>query len=113
MGSVMEVYFSQNQDVEYLQAVEKDIFSYIDKCDKRMLGSFSILKDRLDNYKIKPMEKVNKTPYEDRIESVIDALHDGEENSMRKAVRMMLNAGDSQTEFYLSGEGDIYIKNRT
>ncbi len=115
MSSMMEVYFAQNQEAEYLRATEQDILSYIDKCDKRVLGNFSILKGRISNYRAKPLEKANKSSLEsdeNRIDSVIDALHDGEENTMRKAVRTLLSAVDSQAEYYLSSEGNIYIKGK-
>ncbi len=50
----MEVHFAQNQDTEYLDFIEEDMLTYIDKCAKRMLGSFSALKVVISGYKARP-----------------------------------------------------------
>lgn len=38
MSSVLETYFSQNYDVEFIKYVEQEITSYIDKCEKGFLA---------------------------------------------------------------------------
>lgn len=54
MSSMMEVHFAQNQDTEYLDFIEEGMLTYIHKCDKRMLGSFSALKVVISGYKARP-----------------------------------------------------------
>ncbi len=39
MSSVLETYFSQNYDVEFIKYVEQEITSYIDKCEKGFLAA--------------------------------------------------------------------------
>lgn len=110
MSSMMEVYFAQNQDPEYLDSIEKDMLAYIDKCDKRMLGSFSALKGAINGYKARPMEKIDKSVCEKRVSNLVDSLNGGEEAEMRKAVRSALHASAKKAEYYLSQEGEVFIK---
>lgn len=74
MSSIMKVYFAQNQDSEYLKSIEKDMLAYIDKCDKRMLGSFSTLKGMINGYKVRPMEKIDKSTCEKQVVNLVDFL---------------------------------------
>lgn len=111
MSNMMEVYYAQNCDADYLRALENDVLSYIDKCDKRMLGSFSTLRGHIGGYKAKPMEKVDKAEPEKRVGQLIDALNSGEENSsMRRTVRSSLDAVSRPSEYYLTSDGSVYIR---
>ena len=110
MSSMMEIFYAQNMDSNYLKYIEKDVLSFIDKCDKRMLASFSTLKGLLDGYKGNPLEKVDKTKCEPIIERIINDLNDGEESSMRKAVRSTLHAPEKKTEYYIDNSGDVYLR---
>ena len=110
MSSMMEIFYAQNMDSTYLKYIEKDILSFIDKCDKRMLASFSTLKGLLDGYKGNPLEKVDKSKCEPIIESIINDLNDGEESSMRKAVRSALHAQEKKTEYFIDKSGDVYLR---
>lgn len=109
MSSMMEVYFSQNQDNEYLDSIEKDMLAYIDKCDKRMLGNFSALKGIISGYKARPMEKIDKSVCEKQVGNLVDSLNSGEESDMRKSVRSALHASTKKSEYYLNSTGEIYI----
>ena len=109
MSSMMEVYFAQNQDTEYLDSIEKDMLAYINKCDKRMLGSFSALKATISGYKARPMEKFDKSVCEKNVANLIDSLNSGEESGMQKAVRSALHASTKKIEYYLASTGEIYI----
>lgn len=110
MSSIMEVYFAQNQDSEYLRSIEKDMLAYIDKCDKRMLGSFSTLKGMINGYKPRPMEKIDKSTCENQVANLVDSLNSGEESEMRKAVRSALCVSTKSAEYYLNSNGKMYVK---
>ncbi len=106
----MEVYFAQNQDSEYLNAIKRDMLAYIDKCDKRILGSFSTLKGHIGTYKAKPMERVDKSVHEKRVGALIDSLNNGEESVMRATVVFALHDSAKKAEYYLSSDGNVYVK---
>lgn len=110
MSSMMEVYFAQNLDAEYLDSIEKDMLAYIDKCDKRMLGSFGALKGVINGYKPRVTEKIDKSVCEKQVGSLVDSLNGGEEAEMRKVVHSALYASERKMEYYFDNTGEIYIK---
>lgn len=109
MSSMMEIFYAQNLDSEYLDSLEHSLLAYIDKCDKRTLGSFSKLEGQVSAYKPKPMEKVDKAEVEKKIRAVVDSLNSGEESELRKRVRDTLHSADKSTEYYLSSNGNVYV----
>ena len=110
MSSMMEVYFSQNQDNSYMHSLETDMTAYLDKCEKRMLSSFSVLNRRMVDYKAKPMEKIDKSVHTEKIGRLIDSLNSGEESTMRKSLRTALHAATRKSEYYLAADGNMYAK---
>ena len=107
---VLEVYYSQNQDVEYIQRMQKETNMYIDKCEKRMLSSFSTLRKYINDYKGRLLEKIDKTEYEQDVGGVIDLLNNGEESDIRKSVRKTLQAAMTNKEYCVSKDGNVYLK---
>ncbi len=109
MSSLLEMQFAQNMDKSYLSYLETEMVTYIDKCDKRILSSFSSLKGRIDAYKAKPMEKIDKTPYEEKIGKLIDSLNGGEESDTRKTIREVLHAQTKKTQYFVKKDGNVFV----
>lgn len=110
MSSLLEVYYAQNYAEEYINYLESEMLIYMDKCEKRILSSFSVLKRRLDEYKSKPLEKVDKSIYTAKIAELIAPLNSGEESTLRKSVRSALHASSRNLEYYLSEDGSLYCQ---
>lgn len=110
MSSMMEVYFSQNQDIEYLNSIEKDMISYIEKCDKRVLGSFSTLNGLIRGYKNKTIKKIDKSSCEEKIDIILNSLTNEQELDMRKEVSKILHASLKDAEYYLNDKGEVYYR---
>lgn len=110
MSSVLEIYYSQNTDKAYLKYFETELFSYIDKCEKRILSNFSILSSRIKAYRFYPLEKDNRVQLLEPINQVIDNFNTGEESKMRKSFRNVLNAINTKTEFFICKDGQAYLK---
>lgn len=110
MSSVLETYFAQNHDAEFIKYTEREVTSYIDKCEKRILSSFSALKKHLYDYKGRLLEKVDKSQYEKSVGELVDSLYNGEESAIRKSLRKTLQAASSVKEYYVSNDGDVYLK---
>ena len=102
MSSVLEIYYAQNHESSYIK--------YIDKCEKRMLSSFSILKNRISEYKGSLLKKIDKTAYERTVVELIESLNSGEESLLRKSLRESLWAASRTTEYYVDCDGEIYLK---
>jgi hypothetical protein len=110
MSSVLETYFSQNYDVEFIKYVEQEITSYIDKCEKRILSSFSALKKFLNDYKGRLLKKEDKSQYENLVGELVDSLYNGEESAIRKSLRKTLQETLSAREYYVKENGEVYLK---
>lgn len=110
MSNILEVYYSQNTDNTYLKYVEDDIFSYIDKCEKRMLSNFSAVQMRINNYKGPLLRKTDKSGYEKRISEIVDLLGSGEELIKRSPLQVVLHSYQKASIYYLDEDGNVYLK---
>lgn len=111
MSNLLEMYYSQNYDGGYIDYIERDITIYIDKCNRRILKSFSVLNRRMHDYKSKPLEKFDKTHHEEKMEELTAALENGEESPLIKTTRAILHSVNDKAEFYLDKGGNMYAKN--
>lgn len=111
MSSLLEVYYSQNFDSEYLKYVENDISIYMDKCEKRMLNNFASLKVFIEGFKGLPFKKFDKSAIEKQIGQFVESLTQGEESEIRKSLKNSLNAATQELEYYLTPDGSVYLKN--
>lgn len=68
------------------------------------------MKKYINDYKGKILEKVDKTQYEKAVNDIIESLNTGEESMLRKSLRKTLQAASTINEYYISSNGDIYIK---
>ena len=57
MSSLLEIYYAQNFDSDYILYVEKEATSYIGKCEKRILSAFSKLHMKVQSFKENPLKK--------------------------------------------------------
>lgn len=110
MSNVLEVYYSQNYDQSYLQYIEKETAAYIDKCEKRMLSSFSVLSSRVRDFKGKLWEKVDKTSFEEQVGKIVDILNSSEESQLRKSLHTILQSASGEAKYYITNNGNIYLK---
>ena len=110
MSSLLEVYFAQNHDSDYIKNLDSDMTIYIDKSEKRILTSFSVLQRRISEYKGKALEKVDKTQCEQAIGRQIEKLNNGEESEVRKFLHSSLRASFQKAQYCISSTGDAYLK---
>ena len=110
MGSILETYLSQNFDPNYIRYIENDMSLYIDKCEKVMLGGLSTLIAHVRNAKELPIKKIPKEKLIADISEVLDTLKESGESPLKKTMREGLRLADSQKTYYLSANGEVYIK---
>lgn len=109
MSSLLEVYYSENYDSGYLQYLEKEITAYLEKCEKRMISSFSALSMRISEYKGKPWEKVDTQEYKQKVDILLESLHNNEEAPMKDIVHSALEKISQEEEYYVH-DGEVYLK---
>jgi hypothetical protein len=110
MSSLLEIYYSQNYDAEFIANVEEEAVAYVGKCEKRILSSFSKLSTNIQNFKDGLLKKTDKPMLEKRVTSVIDSFSQGNESEMLQLIRSVLHASQKETECYVSNGGDLYLK---
>jgi len=109
-ASLLEVYYAENYDAYYLINVEDTVGSYINRCEKRMIGAFNRLSLKVDTFKGAPLEKFDKYAISKKINNFLEHRDTGDEPPMRKALHSVLNAATQKAEYYLTPTGDVYAK---
>lgn len=110
MSSLLEIYYSQNYDADYISNVEEEAVIYIGKCERRMLSCFSKLSTQIQNFKEGPLKKIDKPILEKRVNSVVDSFSRGTESEILQSIRSVLHASRKRTECYVNGNGDLYLR---
>ena len=110
MSSLLEIYYSQNYDADYISNVEEEAITYVGKCEKRMLSCFSKLSTHIQNFKEGPLKKIDKPMLEKRVNLVVDSFSRGTESEMLQSIRSVLHASRKETECYVSDSGDLYLR---
>ncbi|MCD7927705.1 MAG: hypothetical protein LUF80_02415 [Oscillospiraceae bacterium] len=110
MSSLLEIYYAENYDQSYLRYISNDMSVYIDKCEKRMLNNFSALKVLVDSAKGSPFKKIDKLAVDKQIDAFIESLTSGEDSEMQKSLKEAINAMTKKAEYYMTSDGDVYLK---
>lgn len=111
ISSMLEIYFSQNFDSDYLKYVKDDISVYLNKCEKRLLSNFSTLKTLVENAKDAIFNKFNDSVIERKIIDFIESISQGEKSDIRKTVESALNAAMQENKYFLKPDGSVYLAN--
>lgn len=113
MSDLLEVFYAQNHDPDYLQYIEEEASAYINKCDKRMLTSFSMLHQALANHKDGLFKKTDKDILETQtrqIEGIVEQLNTAETSSIRELLQSTLKSPEKKVNYYLNDDGDVFLK---
>lgn len=122
MSNIMEVYVSQNHDIEYLASLRKEMLAYIDKCDKHMLGYLENLKGQFENRAkgllneaqkkagLKSSAEHDTQTQIAKIAEAAESLRNGGESPIQRTILDSLSEPKSE-EFYIREDGTIFVKN--
>lgn len=106
MSGLMEAYYSQNTDENYLSYVEREMTSYIDKTEKHILRDFA----KIANPVLACNEKWIKHGIKKSIERTMDELSEGGESDLRKSLKEALHSAEKSAEYYIKANGDVYMR---
>ena len=109
MASILEVYYSQNDDAQYIDGVEDDIVAYIGKCEKRILSCFSMLRTHIQTSRDGLINKLDKNALLKSVDPVIESLSKGSETDLCKSFREALRSQNRKTEYYIDDDA-VYLK---
>lgn len=113
VSNLLEVFYAQNYDKGFLQNIEDEVSVYLDKCDKRMLANFSMLQQALNGHKDSLFKKVDKEALEIRtkqVEEIVEKLSTAQKAPMRELLHTSLKVPERKTNYYLNGDGDVFLK---
>ena len=110
---ILEVYYAQNTDSDFIDALKSDLDMYIEKCRTRMLKFVSHLKGRIDNARpvgVIKKSSLKKQPYSDQLSNLTDKLSNGITQALQQSVSEALDSSKRSVEFIASSTGDLYLK---
>lgn len=111
ISTLMEIYYSQNNDSNYISFVEEEAVTYLGKCEKRMLGSFSMIANYIHTFKPNLLKKINKAALEDKVTAAMDSFLEGREPEICQSFRNALQGVKRGQEYYVDNDKKvIYLK---
>lgn len=115
VSGLLELYYAQNYDENYIFFIRNDMISYINKCDRKINSGLSAFKGKLSGYRPKSLpilaEKVeNREKLLEEIDTALMTYQDGNDSSIRIALHETLNALNQKVEYFIDDSGCIYVK---
>ena len=111
VSCLLELYYAQNYDAEYIDYVQKDMTDQINASNARILEALSKLHGQLNVYKAKPLEKMEgKEIYLDGITKATEPYRTGRDTPIHTAMKNTLSSLNAESEFYFSSDGDMFIR---
>ena len=108
LASIMEVYFSQNWDSDYLEYIKQDVSYFCTKCREQIIASFNGLEARNRNFKQNIITKFDSTPLAERFSSILNRINCEEKAPLVAVVSLALDQPKKQIKFYLNSVGEVY-----
>ena len=111
ISTLLELYYSQNYEKEYIDYIKADMIYYINKSDSLILSGLSTLQGRLTDYKAKPLEKTeDQQKCIDKISIEVEPYKDGNNSPIQTALERSLKALDRRAEYYIDSKSNVYMK---
>lgn len=108
MSSFLEVYYSQNCDLDYLQHLETDMTSAVDKWNKRILSFYSELKGLKS--KAVPFNRDVKSQEDTRVNKMIASLQNDEGAVSKKTIHSFFQALTQKQTYFFDRSGEVYFE---
>ena len=112
VSSILELYYAQNFEENYMEYIEKEMIACVNKCDQELLGGLSRMQGVLSGSKLKPRK--NETPKEtflEQINAAAEPYRRGSDAPIRIAMRDTLDTLGQKSEFFIDESGNVYTKN--
>lgn len=112
ISGLLEIYYSQNYEDQYISYIQDDMISYVNKCDSRILSSLSTLRGKITDYREKRNETEDKEARIMELQSQITPYEDGNDSPIRTAMERSIEAIHAKAEYYIDKSGDVYVKRK-
>jgi len=112
VSGLLEIYFSQNYEQQYLDYVENDMIAYINKCSSSILSDYGKLQNKVAEYKKKLLDNVdNKDKIASKLEEAVTPYKNESDSSIRCALVDSIAALKKKSAYYIDVDGNVYVKN--
>lgn len=110
MSNLLEVYYSENYDPNYISFVQSEASVYISKCEKKELNCFGQLQHLLAGAKDGWLSKVSKADYVQQVDGIVAELEASNNSPLQTALQSALSEIRKEKQYYLNQDGEIYLK---
>lgn len=110
MSNLLEVYYSENYNPNYISFVQSEASVYIGKCEKRLLNCFGQLQHLLAGAKEGIFNKVNKSEYVQQIDAIVAELETSTNSPLQVTLQSALTETNKEKQYYLNQGGEVYLK---
>lgn len=110
MSNLLEVYYSENYEPNYISFVQSEASVYIGKCEKRLLNCFGQLQHLLAGAKEGIFTKVNKAEYVQQIDAIVAELESSNSSPLQTALQSALSETNKEKQYCLKRDGEVYLK---
>lgn len=112
ISGLLELYYSQNFEQEYIDYIESDMIACVNRCDQQLLGGLSRLEGILSANKMKPRKnEMSKELQAEKIAAASEPYQQGNDAPIRVAMRDALDALQQKNDFFIDTSGNIYTRN--
>lgn len=110
VSGLLELYYSQNYEKEYISYVENEMISYVNMCDGSILSALSVLQGKLTDCKT-PIKMIDdKIERRVKITSCAEPYKSGNDSPLRTAMESALEALHKKAEYFVDSNGNVYVK---
>lgn len=109
MSSLLEIYYAQNFDADFVRYVKEDVNNYLDMCKSNMLSRFASVETGIKVYKPYASDRVEFNECIQKIEN-LNKILDTYGFDHRKYIQETLLLLNQKSEYYLTADGDVYFK---
>ncbi len=114
VSALLELFYSENHEKEYIEYMKNDINTFVGKCDGKILEGIGTIKGKFAAYKNKVTEKgfseENRQSNISVLEGIAAKYSDGADNPLRVAIQRSLDEINKPKEYYLRDDGSVYVR---
>lgn len=110
ISGLLELYYSQNYEKDYIRYVENDMISYVNICDSSILSGLSVLQGKFTDFKASTRIADDRKERLEKITACAETYKNGNDSPVRTALESSLEALHKKAEYIIDSDGNIYVK---
>ena len=111
-SGLLELFYAQNYEEDYIENIKKDMIDYITFCDNKIVIQLGHLSGKVESCSSKAKRR-DKADIKEKFKEITkenDARVLKGDSQLRSWVEKTLNSLHRAEEYYVTAEGDVYVK---